>query len=93
MKPNRDPLAQFCDLDDPDEVRQVEVLREMSAMADEIVATAKQNAECLISSAEQQAKRLRDRVQLQAREISRRQRRAGIQADLSTMYHVGAGGE
>ena len=72
---DRDPLTRFCDLDDPDEIRQVEVLREVLWTADEIVATAKQNAERDIATAEGQAERMRKRVRIAAREIRRGQGR------------------
>ena len=72
----------------------------MWSTADEIVATAKQNAERDIANAERDmataerlAGRMRDRVHIGAREITRRQGRAGIQAGLQTMYRAGASGE
>jgi vacuolar-type H+-ATPase subunit H len=104
MKPNRNPLARFCDLDDPDEVRQVETLREMLAFADEMVANAEQKAQRDIANAEQNAQRditnaerlagrMRDRVQIQSREINRRQSRASVHDGLQSVYRYGAGGE
>ena len=92
MKPDRDPLARLCDLDDPDEVRQVEVLRCMWSQADEIVANAKQNAEHQIANAERLAGRMRDRVHIGAREITRRQGRARVQDGLRSIYRAGSYG-
>ena len=104
MKPNPDPLARFCGLDDPDDVREVEGLRTVLALADEMVAGAEQKAQRDIANAEQNAQRdiadakvlagrMRDRVRIQSREINRRQSRASVHDGLQSQYRYGAGGE